>query len=294
MKRLLFSERMGQQLPRVKESLDRTIQAALFQIVQSRMDDNSFGLSFPSQCEDGHGNAGADDEAVRLNMAGYRLIVPASARTLDSEEITDTQVFDLIEYTYEHVAKPLPGNFHSFFGHYHTGYDQATGRKDFADEVNRLFERNGIAYELREGQVERLAPSVLQEVLVHPAFNTRDTTLDEILGTAREKFLNRDLKVRREALEKLWDAWERLKSLSDTNDKKRSVQILLDRAAAEPNFRARLEGEAKQLTEIGNSFFIRHTEVTKPHIVVSRQVDYLFHRLFALIRLLLQAQGIDM
>lgn len=90
-------------------------------------------------------------------------------------------------------------------------------------------------------------------------FNTGDLILNELLSTAREKFLNRDLKVRREALEKLWDAWERLKSLSDPADKKKSVKILLDRVTAEPNLRERVEAEARQLTEIGNNFFIRHT-----------------------------------
>ena len=62
-----------------------------------------------------------------------------------------------------------------------------------------------------------------------PTFNTGDQTLNELLQAAREKFLNRDLTVRREALEKLWDAWERLKSLFDPNDKRRSVAMLLDR-----------------------------------------------------------------
>jgi hypothetical protein len=83
-----------------------------------------------------------------------------------------------------------------------------------------------------------------------------------------------------------------LKSLTDPNDKKSSVKRLLDHAATEPNFRERIEIEARQLTEIGNSFFIRHTEVTKPQITDSIHVDYLFHRLFCMIRMLLQAHGI--
>ena len=125
-------------------------------------------------------------------------------------------------------------------------------------------------------------------------FNTGDTTLDELLQAAREKFLNRDLAVRREALEKLWDAWERLKSLDDPNDKCRSIEMLLDRASAEPNLRSRVDAEARQLTEIGNNFMIRHTEVTKTPITESIHVDYLFHRLFSLIRMLLQARGVTL
>jgi hypothetical protein len=288
----LFSERMGQPIPRVKETLDETVRTALLQLIELRIDDNSFGLKFPVQCPDGHGNSGCDQQALRNNMAGYKVIWPGDAGRLDHEEITDTQIFDLLEYAYEHIAQPLPGGFHSYFSHSHHDYDQEAGKKQLEEEVNRLFERNGIAFQLHDGQVERLVPSVLEEILVPTQFHTGDHILDELLSTAREKFLNRDLKVRREALEKLWDAWERLKSLSDPADKKTSVKNLLDRVATEPNLRDRVESEARQLTDIGNNFFIRH--VTKPHIAASHQVDYLFHRLFSFIRLILQAHGVGM
>src|SRR5580658_7191622 len=66
---------------------------------------------------------------------------------------------------------------------------------------------------------------------------------------------------------------------------------LLDKAATEPNFRDRLETEARELTEIGNRFMIRHTEMDKVPIADSAHVDYLFQRMFALIRLLLKASG---
>ncbi len=68
--------------------------------------------------------------------------------------------------------------------------------------------------------------------------------------------------------------------------------MLLDRASTEPKFRDRLEFEARQLTEIGNEFQIRHAEVNKVPLTESTQVDYMFHRLFAMIRMLLQASGV--
>ena len=54
------------------------------------------------------------------------------------------------------------------------------------------------------------------------------------------------------------------------------------------------QGTIFQLTDIGNNFMIRHTEVTKPPITESIHVDYLFHRLFSFIRMLLQANGVRM
>lgn len=290
----LFTERVAQPEPRVKETLDDAVRVALVQLVEQRVDDCSFGQAFPSQCPDGNVNAGVNEAHLKSIMEGYRVIWPRDAFAREDDRPSDPQIFDLLEFTYEHIALPIPIGTHSYYRHNHYGYDQDAGRKQFADEVNRLFERNGIAYLLREGQVERLVPTVLQEVLQQPVFHTGDQTLDELLGAAREKFLNRDLAIRHEALEKLWDAWERLKSLSDPNDKRNSTKILLDKGAAEPNLRGQLESEARQLTEIGNSFMIRHTEVTKTPITESIHVDYLFHRLFSLIRMLLQANGVQL
>ena len=62
------------------------------------------------------------------------------------------------------------------------------------------------------------------------------------------------------------------------------------KAAAEP-FRTRLDQEARELTDIGNTFMIRHTETDKVPIVDSAHVDYLFHRMFSIIRLLLKRSG---
>ena len=240
----LFSEQMGQPLPRVKETLDNNVRSALIKLVETRTDDNSFGESFPEMCPDGHGNCGCDRSALKANMDGFNLIWPGDTGRWDHPPVTDAQVFDLLEYTWEHIAEAIPGSFHSYFGHSHHDYDIQLGRSRFADHVNRLFERNGTAYHLTEGQVERLTPSVLQAALVPSQFNTGDDTLNGLLSTAREKFLNRDLQVRREALEKLWDAWERLKSLSDPDNKKNSVRLMLDKTATEPNLRSWIETEA--------------------------------------------------
>jgi hypothetical protein len=285
---------MLQPAPRVKETLDDNVLTAVLQIVGQRIDDSSFGMAFPEQCPDGTDVAGANLVRLRDVMNGFDVIWPHDAAAIRENRPTDPQVFDLLEFTYEHIALPVSYAYHGFFHHDHFNFDQPEGRRRFTDEVNRLFERNGIAYQLHEGQVERLTPTVLQEVLLQPTFNTGDRTLDELLQSAREKFLNRDLVVRREALEKLWDVWERLKSLSDPANKKHSIELLIERASAEPNLRAAIDAEAIQLTAIGNNFMIRHTEVTKTPITESIHVDYLFHRLFSLIRMLLQAHGVKL
>lgn len=76
--------------------------------------------------------------------------------------------------------------------------------------------------------------------------------MDRLLEDARRKFLSPDLSLRTEALEKLWDAWERLKTVRIPSNKKESIARLLEAVLPEPNFRARLDQEARELTDIGN------------------------------------------
>ncbi|MFZ0591553.1 MAG: hypothetical protein WAM39_13900 [Bryobacteraceae bacterium] len=98
-------------------------------------------------------------------------------------------MFDLLEYSYEQIAEADEGSYHSYMQHYHYGYDQDAGREKFAEDVNRIFERNGIAYELKDGEIRRFASTVLHESLATPAFKTGDAILDELLEAARSKFL---------------------------------------------------------------------------------------------------------
>jgi hypothetical protein len=112
-----------------------------------------------------------------------------------------------------------------------------------------------------------------------------------MLEDSRVKFLNRDPIKRRESLERLWDCWERLKSLEIPGNKKSSVASLLSKAAQDPAFRAILDDEAEKLTKIGNSFQIRHSEVTQSAVIDSAHVEHLFHRLYCMIHLLLRKRG---
>ena len=63
---------------------------------------------------------------------------------------------DLIEFSYEHISEPTIHDYHSFFSHSHYSYDQAKGRQKFEEEINRIFERNGLmAFQLEHGEVVR-------------------------------------------------------------------------------------------------------------------------------------------
>lgn len=88
----------------------------------------------------------------------------------------------------------------------------------------------------------------------------------------RQIFTDRSPLVSLEGLERLWDAGERVKSMAEV-DKRRSVEIILQTAAPEPNFRARLECYARQLIDVGDSHLIRHHEQSQIAVTDVDQVD---------------------
>ena len=136
----------------------------------------------------------------------------------------------------------------------------------------------------------RVTPPILSEAMAKPLMQTGDDVLDALLLKAREDFLDSNPVVRRGALEKLWDAWERLKTLNDPTDKKRSVSKLLGSVGAGEELRQVLEDEALTLTEIGNSFQIRHFETNRPALNTNAEVEYLFHRMWAIVWFLLSSR----
>jgi len=282
-----FSDRESGPRGRTSEEFTSGGWGGIVALVHSLIATGALGVDYPDNCRDGRGPIGTNEYTLSLAIQAE---IPGLPWPLDPTAVPPTlAILDLIEFCHEHIAKPLKGSFHDYFDHYHLNYDRDAGRAEFSERANQVLARNGMAFELNpSGQITRLAPPMLGEALASVVFQTRERELDRLLETARAKFLSPDLEVRRDALEKLWDAWERLKTVLRPEDKKRSIALLLERAAPDPKARAALDAEASELTRIGNEFRIRHSEVNKIVIDSSAQVDYLFHRMFAMIQLLLR------
>ena len=257
----------------------------------------AFGNDFPEECPDGQGIYATNEQAFKLAL---NAVVPDIEYPLVTEKSDDDSwgekkekfapnylsVLDLIQFCHEHVSKPIQGSHHSYFNHYHLSFDCDEGKDGFRTRVNDIFSRNGVSYEvMATGNIIRLAPEVLSGALNTARFRTQDAILNRMLEDSRDKLLSPDETVRRESLERLWDAWERIKTILKPESKKVSATTLLDRCASEKNFRALLDDEAKILTTIGNKFHIRHSEVGQIEIQTSAQIDYIFHRLFSFILL---------
>ncbi len=295
-----FSDRQKGLKPRTEEEISPAAWGGLVATIQSLIATGAFAFKFPEPCLDGAGVSGTDENALGLVVHAE---MPGLTWPLETTKLVDKGfsgekkpfapstllILDFIEFCYRSIAKPIQGSYHDYFRHHHLSFDPEAGREEFRGVANRIFSRNAIAYELEEGgEIIRLLPPVLEQDLTFGLFITGDKTLDQMLEDSRLKFLNRDRKIRRESLERLWDCWERLKSLEDPQNKKRSVAALLNKAADDPLFRKLLEDESVVLTSIGNNFHIRHSEVTQSTVADSSHIDYLFHRLFSMIQLLLK------
>jgi hypothetical protein len=296
-----FSDRELGPKQRDQQDITPRVWEGIVGVTELLIKKGAFGIDFPeTHCSDGDWITGNDRNAFLIDVDLEIPDLDFSRRTVESvdEETLEVTVrayapptpavLDLLEFCHRHIARVDHKIFHSYFGHYHLDFDRETGQDSYRSQMNSIFARNGLAYELRRsGLVERLAPPVLRESLRAAVFQTGDKALDDLLEKARSKFLSHEPDIRRESLRELWGAWERLKSLDNPANKQLSIAAILDRVASESLFRAALETEAKELTRIGNNFQIRHTELDKPAILESAHVDYVFHRLFAFILLIL-------
>ncbi|MGQ9569614.1 MAG: AbiJ-NTD4 domain-containing protein [Thermodesulfovibrionales bacterium] len=286
-----FSERELGLTPRNVEKVDKIFWDGLTALIQSRINDGSFAERFPLNCSDSPIPIGSDESSIK---SAFQSEFPSMQWPLHLNDMPDTlSVLDAVEFFYRCISKPIRKEYHSFFKHHHIlSFDQDAGRQEYLHDVNRLLRRNNLVYELlADGRVVRLEPVILRETLASAIFRTEERELNRLLELAREKFCDPDINVRREAVEKLWDAWERLKTLEPGSDKKKQIEALLTKAIPQSEFRERVNQEAIALTSIGNDFAIRHTEINKIIIAESEYLDYLFHRLFALIQLLLRRIG---
>ncbi len=273
------------------DTIDDRLWAGLHSLIQTRVGDGSFGLRFPEQCPDGNGPCGCDEQSFARVLAAE---VPWIEWPLSVSDAPATPVIlDLLEFCARAVGEPIQGSYHPFFQHHHLSWDRDTGLQRFVADVNMLFRRNALAFELAvAGEARRLLPAPLADAIGWTLFQTGDAETDRLLETARLRFLSPKLDDRQDALEKLWDAFERLKTLEPGANKRVQADVLLDRAAPPGSgYRQLLAREAAELTSIGNSFRIRHSEITQEALTSPDQVDHLFTRMFAFVRLVLRGTG---
>ena len=302
-----FSERESGEVQREAEEIGATAWRGILAKIRALAVDGSFAAAYPAICPEGNYVVGTDEaslsDAIRAEipeLSGYDEQDYSGHRQSILDTLNESggrlptlDILDLIEFCWKSVGKPRKIGDHPYFMHSHLVFDRDAGREQLCHEIETIFRRNGIAYKLtEEGRIERLMPLEFQGILVESDFDTGDEELNRLLNTAQRKFLDPRPETRREALESLWDAWERLKTLDGQGDKKAQAQAMLGAAAgtSSPKFRDALGSEAVELTNIGNSLRIRHSETNQEVLANNEHVDYLFYRLYSLVRLVLKSR----
>ena len=208
---------------------------------------------------------------------------------------------DLVDFSAHYIAKAELGREHPFYRHHELVFDVRAGRADFRNEVNELFRRQGVAFHINEANyVERAVPVEMAQ-FVDQVANTGDETLDGYLTDAMSLIRSRAANDREQALRKLVDAFERLKTvdyqegktIAEKPNKKELVARLLDQVAppaAHPVWRGHLDQESRNLTEIANTMQIRHSE-TYQEPLQPEGADYLFTRYSAFVFHILRQTG---
>lgn len=121
------------------------------------------------------------------------------------------------------------------------------------------------------------------ELLFDKQAQTDDEELNKLIKDAKDRFfIPEDKQI---AVEKLWDAFERIKTYYVGNKKQSSEKLV---SLISKNFSSELlDAEFQILTKIGNQYRIRHHETDKKEIIEAKHLNYFFFRMLTLIDLCL-------
>ena len=187
-------------------------------------------------------------------------------------ETTDLQAFILYSSPF-YVLDTI-----EFFAK-HSKYD------DFEPQINAILKLNEIPFQLYNCKLISIFDNQINQP---PLISVNEVGLKELLQEASKYYDENNFQI---AVEKLWDAFERLKTYycSPTIDKKKSVnKIITDMSNNQQPFVDLFEKEFRELTTLGNNFRIRHHETTKIDIQDKRHYEYFYRRCLSLMSIAIQ------
>jgi len=152
-----------------------------------------------------------------------------------------------------------------------------------ATKVFQKFIKNSIVADEAIDLTFILDMNINIELLFDNKATTNDKELNELIEESKDRFLNKDDK--QIALEKLWDAFERLKTYFSGLNKKESASRIVDTISKDFD-KDFINDEFKKLTDIGNDYRIRHHEQNKLELT-NNHINYFFFRMLTLIDLCL-------
>lgn len=133
------------------------------------------------------------------------------------ESYTEEDIFDLIEFLFDHISAPIDKetNYHSFYNHTHYKYfDQEKGKEEFRDVVNEIFNDYGPGYEMgMNGEIYTFVQEEFRPLLTATIPISDPENIESKITKAVDKFrrYGSTLDERREAIRSLADCLEYLR-----------------------------------------------------------------------------------
>ena len=296
-----YTERHGMRTPVEKTyTIDLDMYAMLFDCCEKYH--NNIAWKYPEECSDGYGCCGLDWEkfnrALKYEIPDlYRnsrgsIDKPSKDWTGEPDPYDQFSLLDYIEFIAQNCRDVEVGSFHSYFGHHHLKCKQTMWIfSTFRSEINDIFTKTGLLYTLTaDKEIERIVEnSPLTPEIQNEVSKIKEPGVRELLQEAISLYKQPYPGANKDAVEKIWDALERLKTYYTTMDKKASSsKIVNDIAGGRTDFIALFNDEFMALTKIGNNYRIRHHETNKIDITDSKHYDYFFNRCLSLIALAIQ------
>lgn len=162
-------------------------------------------------------------------------------------------------------------------------------RKDeFEKKINDIFRKSGLKVYLKNyyifcnNEMVKIDSSVIIE----------EPGIEKLLGEAEKFYRNAQYNY---AVEKMWDAFERLKTYYHPElDKKNSAKKIVDQVSFNnEDIKDLINSEFIYLTKIGNSYRIRHHEKDKIEIKNDLHYEYLYKRCLSLISVVIKVLNKD-
>jgi len=295
-----ISDRELGSVERSSEEIGRDVWNGIVSVYENAIANNLLSGSFPEQCPDGQGISGCDrnqlENAIKAEIP--KLSPPIRCCSVQSSYQEDDvppekyAILDLIEFLYKYIKDPyVLGKFHDYFNHHHYAFtDNFQSKNEFKNKINSIFSRNGIVFYLdQDGKIKRTVPESFKIIITDIRFSTNDQRLNELLEISYSKFILPKIESRIESLEKLWDAFERLKTYYEENKKVSASTLIASVSSGNNLFKNHIDAEFQSLTSIGNEFQIRHFERNKVQLQSNLHIDYLFYRMSSLIHLCVES-----
>ena len=115
-------------------------------------------------------------------------------------------IFDVVEFQYDELSAGEKG--------------------PFQEAINAAFQKDNLSFRLTDrGLVEQLAQhEVLSPEIIMLSEQIKEPGLKELFDLAVENHMQPNLQAHKDAVEKLWDVLERLKTYYTDIDKKKSIE----------------------------------------------------------------------